>query len=431
MALNLARPFETGAALGVGAGLYVLLLNDGGNTVIGGATLATLSSLVLGLLLVAPWMRRALVNAPGLKAAAWAFAVTVAVAVWTLTPWVPGGAHPAWSYVGGLGASTLDRASTFLEILKLLGAGCLFAAGYGLGRTDDRARLILNTFVAVGGAYALWSIVHLMGTRESGLERLSGSFKSANTAATFFGVLIAVTVSLAITAGRPRSSRPSLKDYAPAGPYWALMLLFGACLFLTASRGGAVAAAVGLLAFFGLEALAGRVHLKLGGGALVAAGALLLLQGPLLLSRVALHDSDGRQAMFGVYWRVFQDSPLFGYGLGTFDALNKMQLNAANYDALWSTRAAHNVYLQWLLEGGMIGALPMFAAVALVLWATWRGLGRRHRSTTLIRGLLAADAVVLVHGATDFALQVPGFMSLFAFLLGLQLGLANGSSQGR
>jgi O-antigen ligase len=117
-----------------------------------------------------------------------------------------------------------------------------------------------------------------------------------------------------------------------------------------------------------------------------------------------------------------------GYGLGAFDIVNKLNLSASTFPVEWSARAAHNVYMQWLLEAGLIGAVPMFACIGLVLYRTWRGLSRRRRATGVVRGLIAASAVFLIHGWSDFALQVPAMAALFAVLLGLQLGLANASS---
>jgi O-antigen ligase len=182
--------------------------------------------------------------------------------------------------------------------------------------------------------------------------------------------------------------------------------------------------------FFVLEAVAGRVHLWPGLIATATGGGLLLFQAPVLMSRLSHGGggNDDRALMFRIYWRAFQESPLMGYGLGTFDTVNKLNLSASTFEGDWSTRAAHNVYLQWLMEAGLIGALPMFACIGLVMFKTWRGMQRRRRATSLIRGLLAADAVFLVHGWTDFALQVPSMAALFAFILGLQLGLANSSS---
>jgi hypothetical protein len=46
-----------------------------------------------------------------------------------------------------------------------------------------------------------------------------------------------------------------------------------------------------------------------------------------------------------------------------------------------------------------------------------------------LAGLLAVDAVVLIHGATDFGLEVPSVAAFWAWLLGLQFSLAQGSSR--
>jgi O-antigen ligase len=412
------------------AALYLADLHDGANTVLGGLALAATEAFVLLGLLLTPWTRGALAKSSGpLGLPAAAFAVTVVIALWSLTPWVPGGAHPAWTYVGGLGAATLDRSNTLFEILKLDGLACIFLTAFGIGRADDRARLAVHALVLGGALYALWSLILFGIDRDPGATRLTGTFQSANTAATLFAALIVTTCGLALSAQRRASGRGKLGDLVSAAPYWAIAALFGACLFLTASRGGIAAAAVGLALFVGLEALAGRIRLwvALAGGGVAAA--VLALQSPVLLGRLADGaDQSGRGQMFAIYWRAFQESPLMGYGLGSFDAVNKLHLSTANFGAVWAPRAAHNVYLQWLLEAGLIGALPMFACIALVLFLTWRGLGRRLRATSLIRGLLAVDAVFLVHGWSDFALQVPAMAALWAFVLGLQLSLATSSS---
>src|SRR3569832_1901825 len=102
--------------------------------------------------------------------------------------------------------------------------------------------------------------------------------------------------------------------------------------------------------------------------------------------------------MFAVYWRAFQESPLMGYGLGTFDIVNKLNLSYSTFGEDWSQRAAHNVYLQWLLEAGLIGAIPMFSCFGLILFRTWRGRGRRRRAAARGRGGGAAAGGGRAHG---------------------------------
>ena len=426
------RPIQAAAVVLLAAALFLAQQHDGANTILGGLSLAGAEALALLLLLIAPWARRGLSRGSGdLAQPATAFGLTLLVALWSMTPWVPGGAHPAWSYVHALGAATLDRSDTLFEIIKLSGLGCVFLIGYAIGRSDERARLAVRALAFIGGLYAICSLALYGLDRDPSVTRLTGTFQSANTAATLFGALIVLACALALSAQRRNAGRRRTPSQMVAAvPYWALAALFTACLLLTASRGGAIATALALVAFFVLEALAGRVHKWPALGAAGAGALLLVLQGPVLLGRLGemSHSKFDRAEMFGVYWRAFQQSPLMGYGLGTFDTVNKLNLSVASFGEDWSQRAAHNVYLQWLLEGGLIGAAPMFACIGLVLFQTWRAMGRRRRATGLVRGLMAAALVFLVHGWTDFALEVPAMAAVFAVLLGLQLGLANGSS---
>jgi hypothetical protein len=71
----------------------------------------------------------------------------------------------------------------------------------------------------------------------------------------------------------------------------------------------------------------------------------------------------------------------------------------------------------------------MFLCVAVIIGLTVRGALRRTRSVRLLAALLAADAVFILHGATDFGLEVSSVAALWAWLLGLQFSLAQGSSR--
>jgi O-antigen ligase len=108
--------------------------------------------------------------------------------------------------------------------------------------------------------------------------------------------------------------------------------------------------------------------------------------------------------------------------------VNRIALDAGNFDQIWTVRAAHSIYLGWLEQAGLLGAVPMFACVGSIVGLTIRNGFRRTRMSSLIFALLAADAVFLVHGATDFALEVYSMAALWAYLLGLQFSLSQGTS---
>jgi O-antigen ligase len=175
-----------------------------------------------------------------------------------------------------------------------------------------------------------------------------------------------------------------------------------------------------------------------GAAALAAAGVaavvvlLLALNGnQLFLDRFAAAAEAGgdRAVLVQTHWQAFLRSPLTGYGLGSFPELNNQVMTPQTFPALAATTQLHNVYLQWLVEAGLLGALPMFAAVALVLWTAGRRGLQRRSGRTLVAGLLAADVVVLLHGLTDFSLQIPSIAALWALLLGLQFAWAQAPSR--
>ena len=119
-----------------------------------------------------------------------------------------------------------------------------------------------------------------------------------------------------------------------------------------------------------------------------------------------------------------------GYGLGAFDAVNKLGMRLPVYHVLRDVRAAHNVYLQWLEEAGILGAAPMFLCIAAIMVLTALGLRVRRQSRPWICALLAVDVLFLVHGVSDYALQVPSIAAFWALLLGLQLGMVSTAGAG-
>jgi O-antigen ligase len=406
--------------------------------------LAALQGLLLALVLLGcGWARNQLTGARPLIGPAVGFGLVVAVGLWSLTPWVPGGPHPTWAYVQAAPAAAVDRSAVLIELLRLLGLGCAFLTAWLLGADDDRARWFLRLLVGATAAFAAWAFVSheiepgvLFGAiaLPYGSQRLSAAFLSANTAATLFGLSAVLAAAALVAEARRTRAEASpwsglmLQRAAPA----LLALAFAvACLLMTASRGGAASTALGLAVFLGWEAAARRWRLiGLPGLGLLALGAILLglvaAGGGQLGERLFSIGGEmgAREAIVAAHWRAFLASPWMGYGLGSFDAVNGMVATPTNYARLWNVHAAHNVYLQWLEEGGALGAAAMFGTVGAVLLVAVRGAGRRVRMTTWIRGLLAAALVPLVHGLSDFGLQVPSIAFELSCVLGLAAGLA-------
>ncbi len=143
-----------------------------------------------------------------------------------------------------------------------------------------------------------------------------------------------------------------------------------------------------------------------------------------VLSRLAdtSLDAADRWTIWSAYGSAFLQSPLYGFGLGSAPVLAKMAVTPDTYDAMWNIRAVHNVYLQWLVEGGIIGAVLMFATLACLLAVAVKGATRGAFQS--LAPFLAVDLVFLLQGLVDYPLQIPSVAMMWALLLGLQTGIA-------
>jgi len=407
-------------------------LTFGANQPAAALWLTAILSLALVVVLAAP-LRAGLPDLTPAPPLALLFLLVIGVALWSLTPWTPGGAHPLWAWAGvEFGAATVDRGATLIEIVKLLGLAVVFVIGALQGVRRDQAQATVEAIIWVGGVYAAVSLLtFLAGVQVAGGGRLSGGFLSSNSGATVFGMLVVLGLAVFLRAWRRTIGQGVSRRLTAAAAPLACLSLFAVCLLLTASRMGLVATAFAVAVLLVPEMASsgkGRVPVLVGGALLVGLGTVLAFGGnDLLWIRIGGIDSDVdvRAGIFGAHWSAFIDSPLFGYGLGSFDAVNSQIMTGETFRNLWSIRATHNVYLQWLEEAGLVGAVPMFALVALILIvSTLRVTGGRGRTPHW--GLVCASLVVLVHGLTDFALQVPSIAAFWAFLLGLQLTYGQG-----
>lgn len=416
---------------GAGVGLiYLAHLMYGG--LVGDVALSMylVAALLAAGALATPSVRADLLRLKGLEAAALLFGLVLVVGVWSLTPYVPGGPHPIWTYVGLKGAATVDRSTTIVEMIKLLGLACFFIVGAATGARDDRARWAVWLMVLLGGAFALWAFVgSATGSIVQQSRRVEAHFLNANTAGNVFAALAILGVAATLSAqGRGRRWRAEVLLLAGATATLA------ATMFATASRGAFAAITAALLVYLLVRLAGGGLKLSRALGVALASIAVLAVAlvffGDQLLDRLVQSGSDPqlRLQAWRTHWEAFLASPLFGYGLGNFEPINKSLLSVSNFDYLFNLRVPLNLYLQWLEEGGLLMAVPMFLCVAWLLLLTLRGAVRRSRMTGVLAGLLAFDAVFLVHGFTDSALFTPSVAALWAWALGLQVSLAQGTS---
>jgi len=115
---------------------------------------------------------------------------------------------------------------------------------------------------------------------------------------------------------------------------------------------------------------------------------------------------------------MIKDYPLTGTGGGTYDI---SFLHYRGYDISGFYDHAHNDYLEFFAEYGLIGMVFLSLLVANSLLSAFLAMRRRRHS--LLQGMGFASAMgiiaILIHSTVDFNLQIPANASLFVALLAL------------
>jgi len=127
-------------------------------------------------------------------------------------------------------------------------------------------------------------------------------------------------------------------------------------------------------------------------------------------------ETETRDEVIRDTWRMLQEYPLTGTGLGTYySAFPQFQ----GPDVRGFYDHAHNDYLEFALELGLIGFLPLAALVLLSLYQAIRTMARRHDS--LARGVAFAATMgmisLLIHSLVDFNLHIPANALMFITML--------------
>ena len=382
------------------------------------------AAMLLGLLVSCGWARKL----PSVLASPWPSLMFLAVLIataWSLTPFGPGGAHPVWLYLGAKGgAITVDRSSLLLSLLQLMGLACLFLTAQIIGASETRRRAMVWWLLLALGVFAALAIIDHVGLHAG--RRLTATLFSANSAATLMGIglVFAATFfsqALQRAGGSLQLDRLGLDASLSLG----LMAVFGVALAMTASRGGILATVIGLAVLLTWQVIAqgrkARTVAVIGGAAavLVVVG-IAMRSADLTAARLEGLEGDVavRQTIFTAHWEAFKTSPWFGFGLGSFPVVNQLITNTENLSALYNVRATHNLYLQWLEEGGIVGSLFMLAWLLVTLWRVGVEAIKPGTLGALARATIAATVLVLLHGLSDFAVQVPALQALFAVGLG-------------
>jgi O-antigen ligase len=384
------------------------------------------------------------------KRVAFAILAFAAVCGWiciqasTLTP--PPWHHPFWQFESeGLdldlpGSITINRADTYVALLRLLTEGCVFWLFLQLGRSPQRAHLLVKSIAGIGIIYAIYGLVAffvlpgtvLWFTKDAYLESVTSTFINRNSYATYAGIGLlcglAVSVDQYVRDGA-RAGRSTLRRAAallastagPAGRWLAGSFTLGMALVLTGSRGGILASIAGLLAFALLMLMRGRSAVAGLGTflALFTVAIAVFAFGDLFAARLTSFGDDAadRLAVYRLTYLSIFDAPWTGYGYGTFKTVFPMYRdNSVPALGIWDK--AHNTYLE-IFQGLGIPLATLFIGLLLTL------VGRcayaaltRHSAAMVPLVATGATAIVALHALVDFSMQIQAVALTWTALIG-------------
>lgn len=262
------------------------------------------------------------------------------------------------------------------SLLPWIAAAVVFVI---LSSTELSGKQLRALALGYVGGVALSVIVGLIGGLEAATSlsaiteqegRLQGGAGDPNYLAA------AVVPALVLCVGMmPSVRKPERVGLAAIG----VLLVVG--LVATESRGGILAAIVGLVAAT-IVARRERTYVIVLIAAVLGVGALWFASSPEAGHRVTstADDGNGRGSLWTVAWRISEDHPVVGVGLDNF------RVHAPRYTRqsgeltfvkfiVETPHVVHNVYLELLVEAGAIG-LAMFV---LLIGASLRAARRAAR----------------------------------------------------
>ncbi len=440
----------------VGAGLLLLALAPlirGGNRHVALVLLEwTALILLLALLLRTPSdsLRRPWAVESQVRWSVAGVAILALAPVWVaLTQLTPLPAH-AWEALAGRAVygealavaqadQTGSRAPSLtpeMTVLSVL-AGLPLSAGLLLGFLGSvrQIGMLVHGLIAVSVLQAILGLLQMgpfpalfFGAPDGG--RAMGTFANPNHFASFITMtlpLVVLGLRQAIALSRNRT--PSDRIRSPAGMVWGITLfLMLSAVLASGSRGGVLTALV-VVSLATLALPVGRRHRQVRRWGLASVAGLLglvaltvgvdALMARFQGDRTGYLAGDRWQMITGAWHAAIVFWP-YGSGLGSFAAVFPA-FHPAGVRGF--VEHAHNDYVQFLMECGLLAVVLAIVALALIVRQMVR-LGWRFSLSPA--ALLQAGAglgllAVLLHSWVDFNLRIPANAILASFLLGIFL----------
>lgn len=365
-----------------------------------------------------------------------------------------------WVAIQWLGGFTVDSGATAEALLLGLGYTLLFLVIVSVFHTRKRVTLLLGTLVVSGTLQAFYGtfmtlvgIEWLLATpKTSYIGDATGTFVNRNSMAGYLELTLAAGIGLLLAL---RDTRPfswvQLVELlmGPKARLRLALVVMVIALVMTHSRGGNASFFAALLlvgSFFILRNKENRLRNSLILVSLIVIDVLVIsqyfglerLKERVLNTRLSDTVIDGeivqraneiRGDVFLYALPLAQDKPITGQGAGSFEAVFPKY---PGEDIRLHFDLAHNDYIQFAIEYGVLGMLPLAIFVLLALYWAFKALWQQRSLYRGGVGFAAAMGIIalLTHAMTDFNLQIPANAATFVVMCALAV-LANHHSKER
>lgn len=366
-------------------------------------------------------------------AAKWALTALLAAQVYLLvqlaSSFFSGSIH--MDFAGHL-LDSIDPHATKVMLLSGLALCCMFYLVINTVTSEKRANLLLLTLVISGVFQAAYGTAMTL----SGLEysffieknayrgMATGTFINRNHLAGYLVLTLACGIGMMI-AGFRRGQFSSIRDFLRSfvsaiisgkGALRIGLVIMVVGLVLTRSRMGNASFGIGL-------GIAGTIILLMSSiskktiGLFIASIFIidaLIISSFFDLDKLAERlentsaETENRDEIFRLSLPLVKDHLWFGTGAGTFYTAYPAYRDATAGGGFYVH--AHNDYVEFLSERGLIGVLPLLAFFALCLRQAIHLLkSRSMRKKAMAFIMLMSMIAIVMHSTVDFNLQMPAY----------------------
>lgn len=303
-------------------------------------------------------------------------------------------AYPIFIYIGIVflsAATAANPAMAFNEGGMLVQMLLLFIYIVCTVRTRDDVLFVVSILmltVCFEGAYAVFQRISGGGTFEDGVYsiRVKAHFGSPNVAGSYFAMHTPLALGILVSNAERRYKILAL----------FALLLGGAGLFLTLSRGAWLGFGLAIFIFIGLMTLRGWLDMRLLAGLFLLG--LLIFAGfsELLLERVFGDDGGagaGRLPLNEIAIQMGEDHPWLGVGANNFATVAPSYLSS-RFSRVWFY-TVHNKYLLLFSEIGIFGLISFLFYLGVTLARGFRAWASQDRLYAPLA--LAATGGVMGH----------------------------------